>query len=233
MANAVGAAARPDDPPWLECILADLGLRELPGAHDNPRIVAMFQTVGRPDVTDDETSWCAACVGHFLVKGGVARAALPPKAERLLARSYLKVGRRLDRLARGCVVILERGGSSWQGHVAFGLRCLVVDGRDHVEVIGGNRSNAITVARYPATKVLGYRWPTDCPLPGEGAPAPKTPVGGRATPTEQAAAGTIAAVGAGAIAAAGMGAPWWAILGGAGLGLSVAALLIFIHHKQG
>ncbi len=231
MANAVGALVHPDDPPWLKLIAADLGLKEVAGARANPRIVAMFQTVDRPDVTDDETSWCAACVGHYLVEGGVARAALPPKAERLLARSYLKFGHSCDGLRRGAIAVFKSGNASWQGHVAFVLRTVAIDGRLYVECIGGNQSNAITVARYPAETVLGYRWPDDPQLPRDLPPAPPANDPGKVATT--AASGTLVALGTGAVAAAGVGVPWWAILAGAALGALGAGLLIFFLHKRG
>lgn len=231
MAKAVGALVHPDDPPWLKLVVADLGLKEVAGAHDNPRIVAMFQTVGRPDVTDDETSWCAACVGHYLVRGGVARAALPPKAERLLARSYLKFGHSCDGLRRGAIVVFRRGSASWQGHVAFALRTVAIDGRLYMECIGGNQSNAITVARYPAETVLGYRWPDHPQLPRALPPGPPAQDPGKGATT--AASGTLVALGTGAVAAAGAGVPWWAILAGVAIAALSAGLLIFFLHKRG
>lgn len=158
MATAVGAVARPDDPPHLKIAIARLGLKEVAGPGDNPDVVAMFARVGRPDVRHDETSWCAAFVGSCLVEAGVPLAKLPPKEDRLMARSYLDFGRKVSEPERGAIVVFWRGSpSAWTGHVALFLRYVTIDGRRYVEVIGGNQANAVTIARFPVGQVLGYR----------------------------------------------------------------------------
>lgn len=229
MANAAGAAARPDDPPHLKIAFSKLGLKEIPGANDNPVIVGMFAAIGRPDIRDDETSWCACFVGWSLHESGVPLQDLPPKSQRLLARSYLDFGSKVATPERGDIVVFERGNSSWQGHVAFFLRFVTIDGVRYVEVIGGNQSNAVTIARYSASKVLGYRRAQRVPQPS----APPQPKTDKASAAGKAAAGVIVATGTGSVAAASAGVPWWAILVGAGLGLLGAVALIIFLNKRG
>ena len=138
------------EPAWLVEARKFLGTKEIAGPRDNPVIVDFFKDVGQAWVQDDETAWCAAFVGAMLKKAGIAGTG------KLNARSYLDWGKHLDEPVPGCVVVFKRGNSSWQGHVAFFLRDL----GDHIEVLGGNQSNSVSVARYSKASLLGYRWPS-------------------------------------------------------------------------
>lgn len=245
MANAVGAVARPDDPPHLKIAFARLGLKEVAGPGDNPDVVAMFARVGRTDVRHDETSWCAAFVGSCLVEAGVPLAKLPAKDDRLTARSYLDFGRKVTEPARGDIVVFWRGSpSSWMGHVAFFLRFVTIDGRRYVEVIGGNQANAVTIARFPVGQVLGYRRPegvlasgpspNPAPKPGPkpaiaSAPAPAASGKPKGDTLAAAVGGSAVIVGTGGAVAVAGGMPWWASLAGIALGVLGAAILIIIY----
>jgi uncharacterized protein (TIGR02594 family) len=135
------------EPKWLTLAKAELGTKEFPGDASNPRVVQYYvDAVGKR--LADAVSWCAAFCGAMLVKAGET-----PSGS-LLARSYLKWGIKLSAPRVGCIVIFPRG-ASWQGHVAF-----VESFTDKtLTVIGGNQFDAVTRARYPRSKVLGYRWP--------------------------------------------------------------------------
>jgi hypothetical protein len=54
-------------------------------------------------------------------------------------------------------VVLERGNDPLSGHVGF-FRQMSADG-SKVYVLGGNQGDAVSIAAFPANKVLGYRWP--------------------------------------------------------------------------
>lgn len=138
------------DPPQLKAAFADLGLSEISGSKDEPRIVQMFADVGHSWVKDDETAWCAAAVGSWLKKAG------KPHTGSLTARSYLQWGRATTAPKRGDVVVFTRG-TGWQGHVALYLG----EEAGRVWVIGGNQSNRVSITSYPKSKLLGYR--TDRP----------------------------------------------------------------------
>lgn len=140
--------ALPSDPPWLKSAFKDLGLKEIPGPKDNPKIVGMFAKVGHSWVKDDETAWCAAFVGSHLEGTGYR------STRSLMARSYLKFGKK-TLPKRGAIMVIPRGRSDVYGHVAFVLG--VENGR--VYYLGGNQSNSVSIASSPADKVLGYRWP--------------------------------------------------------------------------
>lgn len=125
-----------------------LGLQEWPGARHNPRVVEFFAKSGNPWVKDDETAWCAAFVGAVLAQIGLQGTG------KLNARSYLNWGEPVRDPVPGDVVVFWRGSpSGWQGHVAFFVR----DDGDNIIVRGGNQGNAVSDARYPKSRLLGYR----------------------------------------------------------------------------
>ena len=142
----------------------EVGTREVKGPKHNPDIVQMFADVGHRWVQDDETAWCAAFAGAMLERAGL------PSTRKLNARSYMDWGKpvALDAAQPGDVIIFSRGDpKGWQGHVGF----FVKHAGTHIEVLGGNQSDAVSIARYPVSRLLGVRrWPDAQPV---GAPAPE------------------------------------------------------------
>ena len=57
----------------------------------------------------------------------------------------------------GAVLVFSRGSG---GHVGFAM------GQDdtHLYVLGGNQSDAVTIARIAKSRLLGARWPATMPL---------------------------------------------------------------------
>ncbi|MFN3744750.1 MAG: TIGR02594 family protein [Hyphomicrobiaceae bacterium] len=139
-------------PSWMAEAWRELGQSELPGPANNPRIVAMFHELGHYG-HGDETAWCAAFVGACLERAGIA------STRSLRARSYLDWGTPSDAPETGSVVVLRRGNDPALGHVGF----LVGMTSSHVFVLGGNQSNAVTVAAFDRTLVLGFREPPSQP----------------------------------------------------------------------
>lgn len=175
---------QPGDPPWLREIFALEGLKEIVGSKDEPKIVAFFAEARHPDVKDDETAWCAAAAHAMLGRAGVKGTG------KLNARSYLDWGTKVTKPQRGDVVVIKRGTSTWQGHVFFWLG----ETADRIWGIGGNQGNAISVASFPKTALLGYRRP---PAAGSARPAPKpTPIE-NARPEEDMGQGTTIGRGGG------------------------------------
>jgi uncharacterized protein (TIGR02594 family) len=144
--------------PWYSVAIHFKGLTEVHGALDNPVIVEMFRISGHPEVADDETPWCAAFVGACLRLAGYR------SSGSLGARSYQGFGEDLgNEPRRGCIVVFSRGDpKAATGHVAFYDR----DDGDHIFVLGGNQGDAVTSARFPKSRVLAFRFPTEtAPLP--------------------------------------------------------------------
>lgn len=137
------------EPKWLNKARTFLGTREAPGKKHNPTILKWFKDSGHGWISDDETAWCAAFVGAMLAAAG------EKGSGSVAARSYMKWGKALSKPVPGAIVVFKRGNSKWQGHVAFFLRDL----GDKIEVLGGNQSNSVSIARYKKKDLLGYRWP--------------------------------------------------------------------------
>ncbi len=142
-----------EQPRWLACAWDELGQREIGGSADNPRILAYFRAVGQAGVRHDEVPWCAAFVGACLERAGVA------STHSLMARSYESWGAGLEDGRLGAVVILSRGGDPALGHVGF----LIGEDDDHVFLLGGNQGEAVTVAAFPKSRIVGVRWPLATP----------------------------------------------------------------------
>ena len=134
-------------PPWMPYAWADLGQHEIPGSGTNPRIAEYFRLAGHPEIADDETAWCAAFVGACLEQAGIRC------SRSLMARSYLDWGIDAGQPRIGAVTVLARGGDPSLGHVGF----LVGFTASDVTLLGGNQSNAVSVATFDRRRVLSYR----------------------------------------------------------------------------
>lgn len=135
-------------PDWLDWAWRELGVQEVSGKGDNPRIVEMFKAVGHGAIKDDEVAWCAAFLGACLERSGCA------STRSLMARSYLGWGKSEAAARYGAVAVLSRGANPALGHVGF----VVGETEAQVFLLGGNQANGVNVAAYPKTRVLGYRW---------------------------------------------------------------------------
>lgn len=136
-----------------------LGVHEVDGPDAHPVILAMLQACARW-ISDDDTAWCGAfvnAIAHLLE--------LPRPRNPLGARQWLTVGAPvpLERAIPGFDVVVMWRGSTPQpgpevigapGHVGF------FAGRDsngNVLVLGGNQGDEVSIAAYPASRVLGIR----------------------------------------------------------------------------
>lgn len=148
-----------DDPKWIAIARKYLGLREIKGPQHNPTILGFWSKMGA-SFKDDETPWCGAFVGGVLDEAGLTRKLVAGGA---MARNWLKLGNALEKPAVGAVVVFWRGdpkGAS--GHVGF------VVGQDkagNLAVLGGNQGDKVSIAFFPKSRVLGYRWPSIAPSP--------------------------------------------------------------------
>jgi uncharacterized protein (TIGR02594 family) len=126
-----------------------IGTTEGPGPANNPVVMEMYASVGHDWVEHDSVAWCAAFVGHCLETAGIR------STRKLTARSYLDWGIPVEiaEAQPGDIGVIPRGASSWQGHVFFIDR---IEGA-WVWGLGGNQSDAVTIKRYPVSKLLGVR----------------------------------------------------------------------------
>ena len=140
---------------WLTLARGHVGMREVPGPAHNQAIVDWWRDMGAP-FRDDETPWGGAFMDHILRSSGEETVATGQ-----VARKWLNLPVKLDAPAVGCVVVLWRDSpSSWQGHVGF---LVGKTEAGDLLLLAGNQSDAVSIEAFPASRVLGYRWPSGQP----------------------------------------------------------------------
>ena len=140
-----------DAAPWMRIAEGYLGQKEIAGSRHNPVIVGFFAKAGHPDIRNDEVAWCSAFTNAVCYEYGM-------KGTRsLMARSWLKwtEGEKVNTPKYGDIVVFSRGSNPAYGHVAFFEKW----DDEFIYVIGGNQSNAVTRAKYPRSRLLGFRRP--------------------------------------------------------------------------
>jgi len=126
-----------------------LGVHEKPDPGEHPGIAWMLTLCHGP--ADDEIPWCSAFANFCCRLAGVDQ-----RTNTLRARDWLGVGTPValdDARTGNDVVVLKRGDNPELGHVGF------YAGHDSttVAVLGGNQSDAVTVARFRHDQVVGIR----------------------------------------------------------------------------
>jgi uncharacterized protein (TIGR02594 family) len=139
------------EPPWLALARSHIGTAEISGVQHSAKIVRWWEAIRAP-FRDDETPWCAAFVGAMLELSGIH------STRSAAARSYARWGTVISPPAVGAVVVFNRPGSSWSGHVGF------VVGKDqagNIMCLGGNQGNAVNIRPFAPGRVISYHWPTE------------------------------------------------------------------------
>ena len=128
----------------------DIAARAL-GLNESDKAAALndYLTTGGQNIDPATTAWCAAFVDATLRQSGMEGTG------KLNARSYLDWGQPVDQPQRGDVAVFSRGDpNGWQGHVGF------FDGYDEagkIRVLGGNQGDAVSLASYDPSQLLGFR----------------------------------------------------------------------------
>jgi uncharacterized protein (TIGR02594 family) len=134
-----------------------IGTHETPGLKSTPIILAMLQldTVW-PE--SDTVAWCSAFVNFIAWLLGL------PRSRSLAARSWLAVGTPVTAMEATVgfdVVVLQRGDGiqpgadviAAPGHVGFFAGWQ----GDHVLLLAGNQGDAVSIAAFPRSRILGIR----------------------------------------------------------------------------
>lgn len=127
---------------------ATLGTREVDGPKSNPTILGWIREFLPWARDDSTTAWCAVWLAKLMRDCGLGIPGAPYRA-----KSWETWGvpvPPVDGYA-GDVVVLKRGKNAY--HVAILLKYSF----DKIWVIGGNQSDAVTVATYPASSVISVR----------------------------------------------------------------------------
>jgi uncharacterized protein (TIGR02594 family) len=135
-------------PKWLHVALDELGTQEVRGG-ENPRILD-YHTATTLRALEDEVPWCSSFANWCIFEAGLKG------TKSAAARSWLKWGKPCE--ARpGAITVLQRGTSTWQGHVGFLLQAT----KTGLWLLGGNQGDSVNIAIYAPSKLLGYRWPAE------------------------------------------------------------------------
>lgn len=116
--------------------------------NDFRKYIDLWLDMRRPAENNEKWAWCSA----FLI--GVFKDLGCNVASDLSARSWLKIGDKVDNPSFGDIVIFWRENvNSWKGHVGVYLGI-----RDNkIICLGGNQSGKVSVVNYSKNRVLGYR----------------------------------------------------------------------------
>ena len=163
-ANGRAATVAPAGPlPWITEAKSALRRHE---ARDRSWLMDWLKRDGRSLGDPSKNPWC----GDFVET--CVRVALPDEpllgalgSNPYWARNWLLFGQEVAP-ATGAVLIFGRGSG---GHVGFAI------GQDgtHFYVLGGNQSDAVTIARIAKARLLGARWPTTYPPRSQRLPTMK------------------------------------------------------------
>jgi uncharacterized protein (TIGR02594 family) len=155
---------------------ADLGVKEIPGPKNNPRIMELYRLAGFPGVKSEDVSWCAAFVGAHLVINK-----LKPSGS-LLARSYERGwGTKCNEPIYGAVGTFWRGSpQSGMGHTGF----IVGANAEEIFLLNGNYQDGVCYAAIPRSRFTGAWWPKEIPVPTKTPPLPTSLAGVKRGGTE-------------------------------------------------
>lgn len=144
-------------PKMLVEALADYGTHEVVGHGSNPKIIAWREEIatispvkaaGVKDYTDDDIAWCGLAMAHWAHQAGKEFPDRP-----LWARNWSGFGVKADVPKLGDILVFAREGGG--GHVGL---CVGTDD-DAYHVLGGNTSNAVSIARLSKARLLSARRP--------------------------------------------------------------------------
>lgn len=134
---------------WMSKAKAYIGVKEIPGADDDPDIEYFLSTTDYdlPEDHVDEIPWCSAFANAVLKEAGYKG------TNSAWSQSWIEWGHGLPGPAYGALVVFSWGNG--HGHVGF-----VFDwDSSGIYVLGGNQANAVNVTKFSYNKVRAYRYP--------------------------------------------------------------------------
>ncbi len=156
--NARIEAIKGDDPPWLVEARRLLGTKEISGPRHNQVIMGWARKLGI-FYREDETPWCGLFVAHCMSQVTDRQPSNP-----LGSRNWDSYGKALNEPVPGAILRFWRGSPrSWKGHVGF----YVGEDASYYHVLGGNQSNAVTIAKIAKRRLVSIRWPESYPVYGK------------------------------------------------------------------
>jgi uncharacterized protein (TIGR02594 family) len=137
--------------PWMVLAKKEIGISEVAGDKDNPRITE-YHKATTLKATHDEVPWCSSFINFIFFCLGWKR------TKSAGAISWLEWGIKLKRPRYGAVCVKERKGGN---HVTFFVRYEMRNGIEGFIGLGGNQGNRVCEAWYPLASVKGWMWPEE------------------------------------------------------------------------
>jgi uncharacterized protein (TIGR02594 family) len=128
-----------------EWALRELGISEVAGVENNPRIV-WYHSFTKLKATDDETPWCSAFVCAAAKSTGF------PSTDSAAASSWMSYGG-MGSGRKGEIVVLHRDGGA---HVGFVNKDFKMTDSE-IFVLGGNQGNKVCIKAFNPDHILAFR----------------------------------------------------------------------------
>ncbi len=134
---------------WMNIARAEMGVKEVLGTANNPRVEEYHATTsGNSDA--DSIPWCSSFVNFCITEAKLTG------TNSRRARSWANWGRDAGVLTVGCIVVLSRTNDPAKGHVGFFVG---MDGSKRIHLLGGNQSNAVNISSFDAARLVAQRLP--------------------------------------------------------------------------
>lgn len=147
--------------PWYDLALRKKGLHE---ARDYSDLSKFLKSDGKTLGDPRQLPWCGDFV-ETCIAVSLPGEALPVNP--YLARNWLQFGKSV-KPTLGAVLVFWRGSPNGaSGHVGFAAG----ESATNYYVLGGNQSNAVTIAPIAKSRLLGARWPSTVTPPRIHLPA--------------------------------------------------------------
>lgn len=145
------------EPQWLSRARDFIGLHEIPGAMNEPKIVQLWRDAHMEYIHDDETAWCSAFVCAMLERSMIN------STRKANARSFEHWGIDCNDLGTseiplGAILVFNRPPNPEQGHVGFAVG---ITPEGNLMVLGGNQSDKVSIATFKKGRLISARWPTE------------------------------------------------------------------------
>lgn len=143
---------------WMDIANSLKGTKEAPGSVNNPTIINWAKDLGGwigQYYTKDSIPWCGLFVAHCVHKAGLSFS-----QKSLSARSWADWGQPCEP-QYGAIMVFSRNGG---GHVGF----YVSEDSSAYNILGGNQSDSVNVARVAKNRFLAARWPKEVEVPKNG-----------------------------------------------------------------
>lgn len=145
---------------WMIEARALIGQKEVPGAGNNPVIMAWGNRLGARVLGiaygADSVPWCGLFAAHCVNVAGLA-----PPLIAIRAKAWAGWGRALPLtgpVPQGAVAVFGREGG---GHVGF-VESVNADGS--LNILGGNQGDAVNVRKFGRDRLIALRWPAGVPI---------------------------------------------------------------------